>query len=132
MLKFKAGLRVWSKEYTLVQLEDVLGPSPSGHSIGDTYSRGKRKREETLWTLKSSLLKVDSFESHLNQLVDFLITNKSVLSDLRHKCEMDLFCMLKSDNGQGTTMLPYKLMKKLSDHKLDLILDVYVDDEEDS
>ncbi len=56
MLTFQARLRVWSKECSLTELENVLGPASTGYSIGDVYSRGKRKREETLWALKSSLL----------------------------------------------------------------------------
>ena len=57
------------------------------------------------------------------------MTKEAVISNLRHKCEMDFFCMLRSNNGQGTTMLPPEIMKKLSEHKLNL--DVYIDDEED-
>lgn len=129
MLKFKAQLRIWSKVYSLNDLKSYLGEPSKGHSLGDEYSRGKRVREESLWVLKSTLSSNDSFKDHLNQLIDFLDAKSDVLSSIKSQCQMDFFCMLRSDNGQGTTVLPLKVMKNLALYDLDLVLDVYVDDE---
>lgn len=129
MLKFKAQLRVWSKEYTLPEIEHFLGIPSKGHSIGDKYSRGRKVREESLWVLRSSLMGNETFEVHLNHLIEFLDAHAGVLSRLKQKCEMDLFCMLSSNNGQGTTVIPSNIMKTLAAYDLNLVLDVYVDDE---
>lgn len=129
MLRFKAQLRIWSKELTLQEIEKFLGVPSKGHSIGDEYSRRKRLREESLWVLKSSLVTNDTFEGHLSYLIDFLDTHADSLMHLKERCGMDFFCMLSSDNGQGTTAIPSKVMGKLAAYDLNLILDVYVDNE---
>ncbi len=127
MLELKVTLRISSKEHTLLDLERILGKPSNGYSKGDIYSRNKIKREQSLWALESSSLPNADFESHLNEIIDFLDNKKKKLSDLRGKCELDIFCMLSSDNGQGGAVLSSQVMKKISQYRLDIILDVYAE-----
>ncbi len=46
-------------------------------------------------------------------------------------CEIDIFCMISSDNGQGTTVLPSQLIKLISVHDIDVVLDLYMEQEDE-
>jgi hypothetical protein len=128
MLEFKATLRIFSQGYTLVELTKILGDPTRGYSIGDSYSRNKKSREQTFWSLESSSLPTDDFESHLNDITSFVNSKEQDLVNLRNKCELDIFCMLSSDNGQGSATLPSQVLKKVSRYDLDIVLDVYADE----
>ena len=99
MLRFRAQLRVWSTVCTLTEIENVLGAPSKGHSIGDEYSRGKKTRTESLWALKSSLERGDTFEAHLNQLIDFLDEHCAALANLKNSCEETVLILFMLQDG---------------------------------
>lgn len=129
LLDFKVTLRVSSKNDTLSDLIKNLGEPTKGFSIDDLYSKGKRKREFTLWSLESSKQPSDDFDSHLGDILNFLDRRSSCISKLSCNCEMDLFCMFSSDNGQGGAVLSAATIKKLSSYELDLVFDVYAEND---
>jgi hypothetical protein len=126
MLEFKVTLRVTSRIYTLQELKEVLGESTSGFTIGDYYSNGKQQREFTLWALESSKSPSSDFESHLGEILTYLKNRYSYMSTLRDNCEMDLFCLFSSDNGQGGAEISASTMKVISSYNLNLVFDVLV------
>jgi hypothetical protein len=131
MLTFKVTLRVFSADYTLMDLTRILGEPTKGFSVGDTYSRGKNKREQSLWALESTSLPTESFEVHLKEIINFLDGKVEEVAGLVARCKLDLFCMLSSDNGQGGALLSSLTMEKISRYNLDMQFDVYASAEED-
>ncbi len=129
MLEYKVTLRIFSKSCQLDELSTALGNPTKGYSIGDLFSRNRKKRELTFWSKESSTS--DNFESHLNEILSFIDLKESEMTKLKETCEFDLFCMLSSNNGQGTTELTPKVMRKIADYDLNLILDVYLDEDDD-
>lgn len=125
MLEIKVTLRVFSANYSLPELTAVLGDPTNGFSLGDIYGRKERVREQTLWALDSSVPPDEDLESHANSIVAYLDSRAAAIAGLAGKCEMDLFCMLRSDNGQGGATLPCRIMEKLSSYKLGMVFDVY-------
>jgi hypothetical protein len=52
--------------------------------------------------------------------------NKNAFLSLKEECDMDFFCYLGSENGQGGVVIPSGMSKQLSDYDLNLVLDVYL------
>lgn len=127
MLEFKVTLRVFSRELQLIEIEKKLGSPTKGFSIGDPFLHGRKNREETYWSLESSRDPHDSFESHLSEVIDFISNKESDLRCLQNTCKVDLFCMLSSNNGQGSAALPVSIISRLAKYNLDVTLDVYAD-----
>ena len=126
MLEFKATLRVCSETHSLKSLITAFGESGRAYSLGDVVSG--RKKTKTYWSKRSSLPSAENVDLHLSELLDFLDLRKSKLADMPKDCEMDIFCMLSSNNGQGGAILSSKVLKRLSSHDVNLVLDVYCED----
>jgi hypothetical protein len=131
MLTIKATLRIFSKEMSLDDLTKKLGNPTSGYSIGDEYSKSKKKREMSFWALKSSSKGNESLDFHIRKLLSFIDSKNSEIVEISDKCDFDIFCMLSSDNGQGTTVISEALQKLLSKYKLNIVLDLYMEPEGD-
>lgn len=127
MLAVKATLRIFSENYSLAQLENFIGVPTRGFSKGDSYSHGKKIREKTFWSFESQVPSSEKFESHLVDIISFLEKHKSTFSIIENDCEIDLFCMLSSNNGQGGFVLPYQLVDEISKYHLNIVFDVYAD-----
>ena len=127
MLDFKVTLRVASDKHTLEEIKFILGEPTKGFSIGDDYSKGTRKRKFTLWSLESSKSPDEILESHLEEILNYLDSRKLDISIFVDVFDADISCMLSSDNGQGGATLSAKLMKKISEYNLNLVLDVYAE-----
>jgi len=61
------------------------------------------------------------------QVLSFLDARVDALSRIRQQCDMDLSCMLSTDNGQGGALLSDTVMRRLADHHLSVVFDVYSD-----
>lgn len=127
MLELKATLRISSEKYSLPDLEKLLGPPSHGYAKGDAYSFGKRAREQSQWALESSSPPTKGLDSHIKDILAFLDSKKAELAGIRNECDLDVFCMLSSDNGQGSTTLSSEVMEELSRYRLDIVLDVYAE-----
>ena len=128
-LDFKATLRVFSKTHSLSELASVLGKPKIGFSIGDEFSKGKNVREHTYWSIDSTNIEErDSFDNHVSEVLNFYDIKKDELLRLRSEsCEVNIFCLFASDNGQGGAKLSADTMERLSKLNLDLIFDVYAE-----
>jgi hypothetical protein len=131
MLKIKATLRVFSKELTLEQLTQKLGEPTTGYSIGDEYARGKRIRKMSFWATRSSCSTDTTLECHIRQMLTFLDSKTQAFNTIKAKCEIDIFCLFSSDNGQGSALFTSKLAKLLWDHDIDVTLDTHLTPEDD-
>lgn len=128
-LDIKATLRVFSKKHALSELTGVIGEPKKGFSIGDKFSKGKKVREHTYWSIDSSNIEDrDSFDNHVCEVLNYYDLKKGELLKLRNEeCEVNIFCMFASDNGQGGATLSADTMERLSKFNLDLIFDVYAE-----
>jgi hypothetical protein len=130
MLEIKAALRIFSKEITFADLKKALGEPTCGYAAGDKYSLGKKQREKNYWSLETSPTKNSTLESHINEILNFMDEKAKEIAAMRSKSDIDIFCMLSSDNGQGTTKFSSSLIKALLAHNIEVILDLYMEPEE--
>jgi hypothetical protein len=130
-LDIRATLRIFSKSHTLSELTNLMGEPAKGFSIGDKFSKGKKSREHSYWSFDSSnIAPKSSFDDHLAEVLGFYEIKKGEILKLRDEgCAVNIFCLFSSDNGQGGTSLPSKTMGKLNELNLDLVFDVYADEE---
>ena len=128
-LDIKITLRVFSKTHTLAELTKILGEASAGFSLGDTYSRESKNREYTYWSFVSpSIGNCLSLDQHLEQILQFCKCKHNELLMLRKQgCNIDTFCMLASDNGQGGAFLSTQSMGQLAENDLSITFDVYAD-----
>ncbi|QEI11846.1 DUF4279 domain-containing protein [Cellvibrio japonicus] len=126
MLEVKATLRVFSEYYDLSQLNGFLGESTKGFSKGDSYSRDKT-REKSFWSFESKISPSEKFEIHIIDIINFFKEKEAIFSILYNQCEIDIFCMLSSNNGQGGFILSHQLADELSKRQLNIVFDVYAD-----
>ena len=131
MVEIKATLRVFSKELTLKKLKQKLGEPTHSYSIGDVYSRNKKKRDMSFWAMRSSRSPGGTLECHIGEILTFLDSRVDELKTIRNKCERDIFCMLSADNGQGSAVFSSRSTKLLAAHDIDVTLDLYMTPEDD-
>lgn len=131
MLEFKATLRISSKTMTLNELKEYIGEPTRGFSIGDEFSRGKRKREFSYWGWELTPVVKTSLELHIGKIVDILKEKQPKINEIADKIDIDIFCRISSDNGQGGAVFPSKLMKVLAPYGIDVVFDLYMEPEED-
>lgn len=126
----RASLRVYSKSLSLDEISTTIGSEPCyGHNVGDSKpKKPEKKYEETLWGKRSYLTEESELTAHLSELLDFMERNKHSFLLLKEKCDMDFFCYLGSENGQGGVVIPPCLSRRLSAFNLNLVLDVYLID----
>lgn len=125
MLDTKVTLRVFSNCIDLLAMKEILGEPSKGYSKGDVFSKGNKARENSYWSLESSLSPSEKFESHVTEILNYFESKDDVFSRIKNECEVDLFCMLSSNNGQGGFSLPVSLSDKLSKQRLDIVFDIY-------
>lgn len=128
MLSIKVTLRVFSQTYSLAQISRVLGQAGKGFSVGDVYGKSNRQRDMTLWSMETTLSGDSSLELHLNEVISFLEEKSEGLEMLSEKCSLDVFCMLRTVNGQGGAVLPCTTMEILSRRRVAVVLDIYADE----
>lgn len=127
MLEFKATLRVTSTKHSFEQLRNFLGEPTKGFSLGDVFSNDNKKRKHTYWALESTRSPNGQLESHLEELLDYVDSRSTLFNNIKQECDIDIFCMLSSDNGQGGAVLSSRVMKRLSSCGFDLVFDVYAE-----
>lgn len=83
MLSFKATLRVSSMKHTFEELKCKLGEPTKGFSLGSLFSREQKQRDHSLWALESSRCSNDDLKYHLEEILDFLNSKNSEISELK-------------------------------------------------
>lgn len=127
MLEIKVTLRVFSETHSLSQLIDLLGKPTKGYSKGDLHSRESKARERSFWSFQAKVGENENFEFHIRNLVNFIEKNETVFTTLQNECEIDLFCMLSSNNGQGGFTFPFQLAGELAKYQLNVSFDIYAE-----
>jgi hypothetical protein len=124
-----ASFRVSSTELTLSALEDALGrPGDLGRDRGTPYRPDRSKspvREYSLWVLKSGLDEETPLEEHIDELLLFVESKMSALSQLEQTCEFEMFCGFGSETGQGGLELSPHTVHRLAQLPINLIIALY-------
>jgi hypothetical protein len=79
-----------------------------------------------LWKLNSSLADSEPLERHLRLLLESIAPAAEAVDALAaNGYELDWFCFVSQDNGQGAVELSHNLLQSLSRHPISLVLDLY-------
>lgn len=125
MLDIRVTLRVFSVSNSLSDLKAKLGEPTEGFSFEDEKSGGRGKRDKTCWALEVSNSQDGNLESNILEIVSFLDDRANTFQELRQSCDVDLFCMLSTNNGQGGALLSDAMMRRLVFYGLSIVFDVY-------
>lgn len=124
MLDCKATLRVKSETLPLKEITNILGEPTQGFSKGQAFGRANRLRSHTQWNLEINFDSSD-MQRCIVKILDFY--NEKDLISILPACDIDIFCMVSSDNGQGSFVLEAGIYQKLLDAGLNVIFDFYSD-----
>jgi hypothetical protein len=105
-----------------------LEPTTS-HDKGTPISKrnpNSKLRQHSVWILESGMARTEPLESHIEKLALLLKENESTFIQLSSSCEIDIFCGISSENGQGGFALEASLLKKLTAIPVNLIFDLYI------
>jgi hypothetical protein len=129
-----ATLRIASRSMSAADISRELNISPSeSHEVGELLSARSpqpRRREESLWLLRSDVDEGQPLEKHLDAVVSLAESKEQEIRRLAAaKCDIEVFCRFSSANGQGGFVLPHSLSKRLAGLELDCVFDLYMSDD---
>lgn len=129
----KADLRISSLEFTPSEITNILSKEPTESAEKGRLMSPKNPKSQRIerngWFLSSGLPDNASLEKHLDILLEFIASKQMEFNKLEKKCDIDIFCGLSIKGGQGTFSLSADLMKKLSFFPLEVIFDLYVEED---
>lgn len=124
MLECKATLRIMSDSLSLEEISKVMGPASKGFSKGQEFGKAKRLRPHTQWNLEIDLGDSNMQECIIKALNFYKAKHFDEISSV---CDIDIFCMVSSDNGQGSFTLDSNVYQKMNDAGLNITFDFYSD-----
>lgn len=128
-----ASLRISSNILSAVEITNIIGLSPTSFRVkGELMSKRNPKSQKhglNLWILDSGLPDCNDIEEHLKKLGSLIESKIFELQSLEDKCEMDIFCGITLKGGQNTLLLTSEIIKKISLIPLDLVFDIYTNNE---
>lgn len=118
-------LRITSNSLELEEINVCLGKPTKGYSKGESFGKRNNLREHTQWVLSSNLSDSCPLGEHIDNLVEHYKSSEymRILSEI----EIDLFCMLSSDNGQGGLLLSNKTLRNVAEQGISIVFDLYLD-----
>lgn len=125
MFECKATLRVKSDVLSLADICVSLGKPASGFSKGQEYGKAKRLRKHTQWSFVVGEQENLSMQQCLLKICDFW--ERHDIRSIVDKIHIDVFCMLSSDNGQGSFSLEPTVLQRLLNTGLIVTFDFYSD-----
>ncbi|HEX5994416.1 MAG TPA: DUF4279 domain-containing protein [Jiangellales bacterium] len=105
-----------------------LGIEPTySHEAGDTFGpRGEQRRGQAMWSLSTRDDGPGRLDEHLDRLLDRIEPKRPIIEDLaREGHQMDWFCCVRVDGGQGGVVLSVDLLQRLAALPIELALDIY-------
>jgi hypothetical protein len=126
-LRSRCTLRIRSEAVPLATIVATMNAAPTrGHDASDAVGRTHpRRRGDALACFESSLPGTAPLHEHIEELVELVRARAGAIASLRATCDIDLFCMVASENGQGSCILEPALMGELATLGLSLSLDLY-------
>ena len=127
---YSVTLRVASKTLTTSEISERMGCSAT-----DSYEMGQlisnrtapaRYREEALWRLVADLRGSEDLTDRLEYFVRFISEKKAAILTLQENCDVELYCSISSDNGQGGFTLNSRLLSHLASMDIDIVFDLYL------
>jgi len=104
-----------------------LGIEPTySHEVGDAFGRGDQQRKQAMWSLSTEADVRGPLAKHLARLLDRIEPKGSVIEDMANEgYEMDWFCFVGIEGGQGGVVLSVDLLRRLAALPIELDLDIY-------
>jgi hypothetical protein len=123
----RCTLRISSETVPLAAIVSAMNAEPTrGYEASDPIGRtDPRPRGRALACFESSLPRAAPLHEHIEELVEVVRARAGAIAALRETCDIDLFCMVSSENGQGSCILEPALMADLGTVGLPLCLDPY-------
>jgi hypothetical protein len=122
MLKAKVTLRIASRSRSLSAIQALLGAPTDEYSSEERDGGSGRVTKKTVWELQ---VQGAPFELLILEMAAILDSHSHKIVDLSRDCEIELFCYLYSENGQGGATLSRDVLKRLALHNVDIHLDIY-------
>lgn len=129
MVRSAASLRIFSQQ-DLSSILPLIDRKPERHrKVGDLKSPRNpvsAKFDYNLLAYSSTAKPEEPLEVHLAEILN-IIDRSTGLKDAIDSLagEWDIFCMLASEDGQGSAVIHPTLSRRLADHEIEVILDFY-------
>src|SRR5262249_37901990 len=122
-----ASLRITKPGMSAAAVTARLGIEPTySHEVGDTFGRRGQRRTQAMWSPSTRADGRGRLAEHLARLLDRIEPQRSVIEELANEgCEMDWFCFVGVEGGQGGVVLDAGLLRRLAALPVELILDIY-------
>ena len=126
----RAAFCAFSDTLAPSDIEKLIGLTPTRtYKIGDPVSsRSSTTRKGHYYSIQSCCSEYEEMEKHIEEIVSLLEPKKDAIHLLSSKAKVRLFCGFSSGNGQGGFVLAPKLLTRLSELGLELVLDLYPPD----
>ena len=125
----RCSLRITSEERSAENISEVLDAEPSfAASRGTPISRRAPEtglRTQSTWVRESGLGTTESLEKHIESILDFVEAHSIGLQRLANDCALEVFCGFSSGSGQGGFVVEHKVLRRLGEAGIDLVLDLF-------
>ncbi|WP_159050316.1 DUF4279 domain-containing protein [Streptomyces cellostaticus] len=127
--KWSAGsLRITSRTVSAGDISARLGIEPDDQfergSLTSPRNPNSVRRETSVWIRRSGLGSDRRLEEHVAALVRLADGRREALMRLSADCDLELFLGFGSENGQGSCVLPARLLTEIGALGLDVVLDL--------
>jgi hypothetical protein len=123
------SLRITSWTVRASEMSVRLGIIPDHEyergSLSSPRNPLSRRRDSSVWILKSGLGNDRWPEEHVSELLRRLAGKHEALASLAADCTLELFLGFGSESGQGGCTLPSALLREAGALGLDITLDLY-------
>lgn len=130
------SLRISSSKLTTSEISKVLNLEPLIHykkgELMSSRNPKSQKFKENLCIYENIAKKSDDLEMHLKKIGLFIKNNENKLKELITNCEIDVYCGISYNGGQGGIVLNSEILKKLASIPIEIIFDLYFEEDEDT
>jgi hypothetical protein len=123
------SLRITSRTLGPADISARLGITPDRQfergSLTSPRNPDSLRRETSVWIRTSGLANDRWPEDHVAALLTLLTPHRDALTRLSADCDLDLLLGFSSEDGQGSCVLPARMLTELGALGIDIILDLY-------
>ncbi len=127
------SIRISSSKLTASDITKLLGKKSSRcYKEGELMSPrnpNSKKYEQNLWIYEVDTEQTDDLKSNFDALNVFIKSNEKHFKELLVDCQMDVFCGISYKGEQGGIMLSTETLKTLSSIPIEIVFDLYFEDD---
>jgi hypothetical protein len=125
-----ATLRICSTVITAKEIQNILNVVPDRScEKGDLISKRSPKpsyMQHAMCLYESKLPDTEPMEAHLEKILLFIEKKMQQLKLLQQNCDIDIFCMYSTSNGQGGITVTKEVLQRLVQFPIDVTFDLYL------